>query len=387
MILGAVLRHALRNATRHRLRSGLTVLGMVVAILAYGLLQTVVGAWYANANNASDTRLITRNSISLVFPMPLNYRQKIRAVEGLNQVSLANWFGAIYKEPKNFFAQFAVSDDYFAIYPEFIIDEDQMRDYRRDRRGCIVGRKLANTYGFKIGDAVTLKGTIFPGDWTFVVRAIYDGRKESTDETQFFFHWDFLNETVKQRYARRADQVGVFVSSVRDPDDMARVALEIDGQFRNSAAETLSETEKAFQLGFVAMTGAIVTAVELVSYVVIFIIMAVMANTMAMTARERTAEYATLKALGFSPSFVAGLVLAESLTIALIGGAIGIALTYPVAQGFAQAVGTLFPVFRVAPHTVLLQLACALLVGLLAAWLPARRAARVPIVEGLRSVV
>jgi putative ABC transport system permease protein len=359
---------------------------MVVAILAFGLLQTVVSAWYAGADAASDTRLVTRNAISLVFPMPISYEQKIRAVEGVKQVATANWFGAIYKEPKNFFPQFAVSDNYLDLYPEFMIDDTGRDAFKRDRKGCIVGRKLANEYGFKVGDTITLKGTIFPGEWNFTVAAIYDGQKKNTDTSQFFFHWSYLNETVKVRYPRRSNQVGVFVSETGDADRMASTALAIDNQFRNSAAETLSETEKAFQLGFVSMTGTIVVAIKLVSYVVIFIIMAVMANTMAMTARERTAEYATLKALGFSPLFVSALIFGESLMLALLGGALGVAFSFPVAAAFGRKMGTMFPVFNISAETVALQVLCALVVGFLAAIVPARRAATVRIVEGLRAV-
>jgi putative ABC transport system permease protein len=375
-----------RNSWRHKLRTGLTILGMVVAILAFGLLQTVVSAWYAGADAASDTRLITRNAISLTFPMPISYEQKIKGVEGVQRVAAANWFGAIYKEPKNFFPQFAISDNYLDLYPEFMIDEAGREVFKRDRKGCVVGRKLANQYGFNVGDTITLKGTIFPGEWNFNVAAIYDGQKKNTDTSQMFFHWDYLNETVKVRYPRRADQVGVFIAETADADRMATTGLAIDNQFKNSAAETLSETEKAFQLGFVAMTGTIVVAIKLVSYVVIFIIMAVMANTMAMTARERTSEYATLKALGFSPLFVSSLIFGESLMLALAGGAIGVACSFPVAAAFGKQMGTMFPVFNISTQTIGLQMLCALTVGILAAIVPARRAATVRIVEGLRAV-
>ena len=216
--------------------------------------------------------------------------------------------------------------------------------------------------------------------------AIYDGRDSKVDTSQFFFHWDYLNEVVKQRYPRRQNQVGVYVLEIADPARAAEISRTVDGEFRNSAAETLTETEKAFQLGFVSMTEAIVVAIRVVSYVVIAIILAVMANTMAMTVRERTAEYATLKALGFGPGFVRGLIYGESLVIAGIGGALGIALTFPVASAFGAAMGSLFPIFYVSTSTVLLQAACALAVGLIAALLPGRRAARLNIVEGLRSV-
>jgi putative ABC transport system permease protein len=186
--------------------------------------------------------------------------------------------------------------------------------------------------------------------------------------------------------ARRADQVGVFVVQIAEPARSAEISQAIDAQFRNSAAETLTETEKAFQLGFVAMTEAIVVGIRVVSFVVVFIILAVMANTMAMTARERLSEYATLKALGFAPGYVAALVLGESLAIALAGGLLGIACTFPVAAWFGTQTGTLFPVLAVSPATVAMQLGCALAVGVAAALLPGRRAARVRIVEGLRAI-
>ena len=384
---GSFFRLVALNAWRHRLRSGLTVLGMVVAILAFGLLGTVVDAWYAGANGAAANRLITRSSISLVFPLPLTYKDRIRAVDGVRDLSWANWFGGIYKEPKNFFPQFAVDgESYFRIYPEFIVDERQMRDFLRDRKGCIVGRKLADTHGFKVGDTLTLKGTIYAGNWDFVIRGIYDGASKSTDRSQMFFHWAYLNETVKARLPARADNVGVFIVEVDSADRGATVSRSIDREFVNSRAETLTETEKAFALGFVAMTEAIVVAIRIVSYLVIFIIMAVMANTMSMTARERTAEYATLKALGFSPGFVAALICGESLMLALVGGLVGILLTFPVAAAFAAKMGTLFPVFNVSQSTVLLQVGCALAVGIVAALLPMRRVARLSIVDGLRAV-
>jgi putative ABC transport system permease protein len=385
-VLFILLNLVLRNAFRHKLRTLLTLVGLMVAVLSFGLLSTVVDAWYAGAEGASNARLVTRNSISLVFPLPLTYKQKIRQIDGVKAITTANWFGGIYKEPKNFFPQFAVDPNYLELYPEYLLSDDERTAFARDRKGAIVGRKLAAQYGFKVGDVVQLKGTIFPGTWEFVIRGIYTGRDAKTDVAQMLFHWDYLNEVAKVRYPRRQNQVGVYVVTIDDPGRAAELSRLIDAEFRNSAAETLTETEKAFQLSFVSMTEAIVVAIRIVSYVVIAIILAVMANTMAMTVRERTSEYATLKALGFGPGFVRGLIFGESVAIAAIGGGLGIALTFPVAAAFAQAMGTLFPIFFVSGTTVLLQAACALGVGLIAAWFPSRRAARIPIVEGLRSV-
>ncbi len=377
-----------KNIFRHKLRSTLTIVGLVVAVLAFGLLRTVVHAWYAGADMASAQRLITRNATSLVFALPAYYRERIRAVDGVNKVVISNWFGGIYKDQSfgNFFAQFAIDGPYFELYPEFIVKPEDLVAWNADRRGAMVGRILADQFGFKVGDRIALKGAIYGGDWEFTVRGIYEPKDETTVTRQMYFHWDYLNEVMKKRFPKRAEFAGVFVVQIADGSRAAEISQAIDKEFRNSLAESLTETEKAFQLGFIAQTEAIVTAMKIVSFVVIVIILAVVANTMAMTARERLAEYATLKALGFSPSFVAALIVGESVMMTALGGAIGIALTFPVAAGFKKAMGTMFPVFNVTDETITMQVIAALTVGLLAAILPSIRAARVRIVEGLRYI-
>ena len=383
-----LLRLIFKNVFRHTLRTTLTVVGIVVAITAFGLLRTVIDAWYAGANASSSARLVTRSAVSLAFSLPLTYAEKLRQIPGVTAVSWANWFGGVYVSERNFFPQFAVeAASYLDIYPEFVVADDERKAFLRDRQGAIVGRKLADKYGWKVGDQIPLRGTIFPGTWTFNLRGIYDGAEKSTNETQMLFHWSYLNESLKKTFPRRADQTGVFISQLREPDRAAEVSQAIDASFRNSLAETLTETEKAFQLGFVAMTEAILLAIQAVSFVVIIIIMAVMANTMAMTARERGSEYATMKALGFGDGTVALLIFGESLVIALSGGILGIALTFPVAGVFREAMGTLLPVFFVSEETLAMQLGAALIVGLVAAALPAWNSARVRIIDGLRAVV
>ena len=376
----------LRNAFRHKLRTTLTIVGIIVAITAFGLLRTIVDAWYAGANASSSARLVTRSSVSLVFALPLNYAQKIRQVPGVTSVAWANWFGGVYVNERNFFAQFAISESYLDLYPEFVLPDDQRRAFAADRVGAIAGRKLADKYGWKVGDQIPLRGTIYPGTWTFNLRGIYDGAEEGTDTSTFFFHFDYLNESIKKQFPGRGDQTGVFIESLRNADDAAAVSSVIDATFRNSLAETLTETEKAFQLGFVAMSEAILLAIQAVSYVVIVIIMAVMANTMAMTARERYGEYATFKALGFSNGFVGMLIFAESLGIALLGGVLGVAATFPLADAFASTVGSILAGFKVSRDTVVLQLLAALVIGVVAAAIPAWRAAHVRIVDGLRAI-
>ena len=322
-----------RNVFRAKLRTTLTIVGLVIATLAFGLLQTVVRAWYAGSDAASATRLITRNAISLTFAMPIYYRDKIRSVPGVTAVAVSNWFGGTYKDPKNFFAQFAVdAPTYFPMYPEFIFQPDEFQAFMRDRRGAVVGRQLADLYGFKVGDTIPLKSGIYPGNWEFNVRAIYDAKDETTITRQMYFHYDYLNEQLKKTARGRADFAGVFVVGIDDGPSAPDISRAIDAQFKNSLAETLTETEKAFTLSFVAMVETIITAIEGVSYVVILIIMAVAANTMAMTARERLSEYATLKALGFKPGKVAAMIMGEAFLLAFVGAGLGMLLTPIVVQ-------------------------------------------------------
>jgi len=376
-----------RNAFRHRLRTFLTVLAITIAIVAFGLLRTFIDAWYAGVEASSASRLVTRNAISLVFPLPIAYKDRIRQVEGVKIVSYGNWFGGIYIDEKNLFANFAVDiDSYLKLYPEFVLPPAKLAAVNRDRKACVAGRKLAERFGWKIGDTIVLKGTIFPGNWEFVLRGIYHGRDKTADESQMFFHWSYLNETVKKLVPRRADQVGFYMIGITSPSLASQVTMAIDGLFRNSLAETLTESEKAFALGFISMTEAIVIAIKLVSFVVIIIIMAVVANTMDMTARERIGEYAVFKTLGFGARHIVGMIFGESLVISLTGCAVGIALTFPLASAFASALSNYFPIFNVSKATIYMDVAAALLVGVVAGIFPAWRAVKIRIAEGLSRI-
>jgi putative ABC transport system permease protein len=298
-----------------------------------------------------------------------------------------NWFGGVYISEKNFFPNFAVEPKSFLeVYPEFTLTEEMKRAFLSDRRGAIAGKKLAAKHGWKVGDRVTLKGTIFPGDWEFVLRGIYQGAQKGTDETQFFFHWDYLNETLRRTIPRRADQVGIYVVVVAKPELAPEVAQAIDATFKNSLAETMTETEKAFQLSFVAMTEAIMIAIQIVSYVVIVIIMVVAANTMAMTARERMSEYATMKVLGFRWYHIGATIFGESVFVALIGGIAGIAGTFPVAGWIETELSQFFPLFSISSLTIALQLVAAITIGVTAAIFPTWRGATIRIADGLRRI-
>ncbi len=359
-----------RNAFRHRLRAALTVFGVAVAVLAFGLLQTLVDAWHAGVSAAAANRLVTRSAISLTFSLPIAYMGKIRAVEGVGTVSHMTWFGGIYVDRKNFFANFAVEPrSFLEVYPEFLVPEGDRDTFLRDRKGCLVGRTLAERFGWAVGDAVTLRGTIYSGDWPMTVRGIYRGRDPGTDESQFFFHYDYLNERLKERYPRRANQVGIFVVEIRSGDQAAEISAAVDALFRNSLAETLTETERA-----------------LVSLVIIVIIMAVVANTMVMSVRERMHEFAVFKTLGYGGGILAGLILGEALLICVAGGALGVAATFPALRVLAGYVSVIFPVLELSAETLWLNLAAVLLVALVAAAVPSRKVATVRIVEALGRV-
>jgi putative ABC transport system permease protein len=382
-----ILKIITKNALRHKLRTFLTILGVAIAILAFGLLRTVISAWYAGVEASSASRLVTRNSISLIFPLPLSYKDKIRQIEGVKLVSFGNWFGGIYIDEKNFFANYAVEPrGYLTLYPEIVIPENQKKAFLQDRKGAVAGRILIEKYRWKIGDIITLKGTIFPGEWDFVLRGIYTGRDKTVDESAFIFQWEYLNETMKKTTPRRADQVGWYMIGITNPNLAADVAVRIDKTFKNSLAETLTETEKAFQLGFISMTEAIVIAIKLVSFVVVFIIMVVVANTMAMTARERIGEYAVFKTLGFGGWHIARLIFGESLLISLIGCILGIVLTFPAADMFSSSLRTYFPVFNVATKTIYMDIGASVLVGSVAAVFPTWRAIKIRIADGLRRI-
>jgi putative ABC transport system permease protein len=382
-----LLKLLIRNAFRHKLRTSLTITGVAIAVLAFGLLRTLVGLWYLGADQSSSTRLVTRNAISLVFTLPIAYKDRIRQVPGVKQVAFGNWFGGIYIDAKNFFANYAVEPrSYLELYPELVLSQEEKTAFILDRKGCIVGRKLADKYGWKVGDMITLRGTIFPGNWELVLRGIYKGAQKSTEERALLFQWDYLNETLKKTVPRRADQAGFYMIGVTTPEVAAEVSQTIDTTFRNSLAETLTETEKAFHMSFVAMTEAIMVAIQVVSYVVIIIIMVVAANTMAMTARERIVEYATMKTLGFSGWHIAGVVFGESVLIAMLGGALGVLLTFPAAGWIETELAQFFPVFTVSSETVYLEFLAALIVGIVAAIFPTWRGATIRVVDGLRRI-
>jgi putative ABC transport system permease protein len=363
------------------------VLGVAVAVTAFCVIRSAIGAWYLQSEAAAPDRLITRHAVSIVFELPLAYIDKIAKVPGVTGVSHASWFGGIYVDQANFFAKFAVDHTtYFAMYPELVIPPDEWETFSKERNAVLVGRQLADRFGWKVGDAIRIIGDIYPGDWDFVIRGIYTGANEDTDESTWYFRFDYLDERMRQETPGRAGQIGTAVIQIEDPNQAARISEAIDKLFENSLAETKTETEKAFILGFISMSNEIILGLQIVSIMVIGIILLVMANTLAMAARERVNEYALLKTLGFRPFHLIGLVYGESLAIATAGGALGLGLSFLAVPILQAAVQTFLPKLPLSPITLVLGMISALAVGLLAALFPTIRAVRTPIVEGLRPI-
>jgi putative ABC transport system permease protein len=384
----ALLRLIFRNTLRHKLRSLLTVLGIAVAVMAFMLLRTVVTAWHAGVEASAANRIITRHAVSFVFPLPYAYRDRIARVPGVERVTYSVWFSGVYVDKNQFFARFGVdTDTFFDVYPEFIVAPAEMDAFKRERNACIIGIDIAERYHLKIGDVMPLEGDIFPGRWEFVVRGVYRPRDKTTDPTSMVFHWSYLEERARKEGDQRAGQVGWYVSRIADPANAAQISEAIDALFANSRAETKTETERAFQQSFLSSMGSVMTAMDVMSFVIIGIILLVLANTMIMSTRERTHEYAVLKTLGFSGRHIFTLIAGESLLLSFLGSALGVLVTFPAVAGFQTALPKgWFPVFYIEPRTIVIGCLAGVLVGLAASLIPARRAVTTRIVDGLRYV-
>ncbi len=383
-----ILKLIFKNSMRHKLRTSLTVLGIAIAVLSFCLLRTVVTAWYSSEQATSPNRLMVRQAVSFIFPLPYSYLDKIERVPGVKEVTFANWFGGIYIDRSNFFARLGVdANTYFDVYKEYQVPKDEMAVFQKQRNACIIGTDIAKKYNLKIGDVMTIEGDIYPGTWEFVVRGIYTPKYKYTDATQMFFHWSYIDETMKQQSPGRAGNVGWYVVYINNPAQSGTISRQIDAEFKNSPAATKTEDESSFQQGFIQSSSAIITSMNFISFIIIGIIMLVLGNTMIMSARERTREYAVLKTLGFTGKHLGWIIMGESLIISVIGGLLGLLLSYPMINGFAQVIPKgMFPIFILEPVTISIAVGAALLTGIVAAIFPIRRAIRTQIVEGFRFV-
>lgn len=383
-----ILHLVLKNGQRNRLRSVLTILGISVGVVAYAFLQTVLVAYNIGVEASSDNRLVTRHRVSLFNFLPLAQRDKIAQIPGVTSVAAGVWFGAYYKDPANFFGQFAIEKKYLDLYPEFVTPPDERQAWEQERQAAIIGRKLAERFGWKIGDRVTLTGTIFAGDWDFIIRGIYTGRTRVADETAMFIHWELVDE--RMQTVGRGSQVGWWLIGVEDPSRNGEVSDAIDALFINSSYPTLTETEKEFNKSFVSMMGTIITIIKVASWIVIGIVLLVMTNTMAMAARERITEYGVLKTLGFRGGHLSALIAGEAILISLMGALAGCGFGWLLVRWMGRVIemnmGSFFPVFELRPSTVAAAVGLAMLSGVAACLLPMARAVKIPIVVALRRV-
>lgn len=388
------------NLGRNKRRTLLTTLSVTVALFLFCALGGVLDTLSEAIEVGSETRLVSRNAISLIFPVPLSYRERIAAMPGVRNVTIQNWFGGQDpKDPRNFFAQFAVdAKTFFPIYasdmeiiaaspPQVQITtppgvDPKLAAFMVERTACVVGEKLMIKNKWQLGQTVTIAGTIYPGEWPLTIRAVYRAKNKSFGDETLFFHWDYLSE----KGMGGSGSVGVYVLQLSTPDQAADIARTIDATFENSSAATRTESERAFQAGFVSMYGNLPFVIRVIGLAVAFAILLVAANTMVMAIRERTNEFGVLKTLGFEDATVFRMVLLEAAAITLIGGAIGALGAKFVIERSGFNAGGLLPPMSVHWETVGTGVGVALLVGAVSGLIPAWQASKLRIVDALRRV-
>lgn len=393
------LRLVLVNLGRNKRRTILTTLSVTVAVFLFCALGGVLDTLQTAIKVGSMTRLITRNRISLIFPLPMAYRDRIASVPGVKTVGIQNWFGGQDpKDPRNFYAQFAVDENFYRIYgkdldiveaspPQAAVSVPEGLDpglaaYLQEQTAAVVGRKLMDKMGWKIGQNITINGTIYPGEWPFTIRAVYSAKVKAFGEETLFFPFRYLD----QKGMAGSSQVGLYVLELTDPDRAPEVARTVDAMFENSSAATLTESEQAFQAGFVSMYGNIPFVLRVIGIAVVFAILLVAANTMVMAIRERTSEIGVMKTLGFEDRTVFLLVVAEAAVITLGGGITGALLAKLGIESSGFNMGGFLPPMSVYWSTVITGVSVAVLMGAVSGLIPAWQAARLKIVDALRRV-
>ena len=372
----------LANLGRHKRRTALTIASVALALFLFASLRTVVTTLAATASFGSAKRLVVTNATGIVFPLPIAYANRLRAVPGVEGVSWANWFGGRYGDGKRFFANFAVdAESYLAMYPELQLPPEQREAFLHERSSVLVGRRLLDVFGWHLGQDVTLQGTIFPGDWTFTIRGVYTPSDRAIGDDMLLFHHDYFDERIG-----RAGIAGWYIVRIADPNQAAQLAKTIDDQFRNSSSPTKTGTEKAFNASFATMWGNVSLLMGTIGLAVVFAILLVTANAMMMSARERIGEGAVLKTIGFSDRTLFTLVLVEAGAIALTGAAIGLGSAKLLYRATNFNAAGFLPGFDVTRSTLLLGTGVALVLMLASGLVPAVRAARLPVIQALRHV-
>jgi putative ABC transport system permease protein len=371
------------NLRRKKIRTMLTIGSFAVALFLFGLLGAIRYGFRQGVDIAGADRLVVIGRTSMIQPLPLPYKERLKHAPGVKDVAHATWFGGVYQDPKNFFAQFAiVPDDWIRMYPEFVVPEDQWKAFKADRQGCVVGTKLAERFGWKVGDRIPLQAPSFMGGgaWDLNVRGIYHGTRRGDDENQLWMRHDYLVEKGPEFWR---GIVGWYVVRITNPDAAPAIAKLIDEEFSNSPSETRTQTESAFAASMVKQMGNIEFLILAIGSVVFFTLLLVTGNTMAIAVRERTNELAVLKAIGYSDTFVLAIVLAESLLISAIGGVIGLFVASVLVKlDITEGLLLLY----LPPIAFVIGALIALATGFLAGVLPALSAMRLNVVNALRRI-
>jgi putative ABC transport system permease protein len=380
----------LRNAWRNKVRALLTMLGVAVAVVAFLFLRTILSSWTVGAEAAAKDRLATRHKVTFVLPLPLRYVEAIRNVPGVHAATWANWFGG--KNPNaedRFFATLAVdSKTFLDVSDETTVPADQRATWLQDRRGALIGDSLAKQFHWKVGDKVTLEGSIYPGDWEFNIDGIYTATRRTVDRSTFFFHWDYLNDSVG---AERKDRIGWVMTRIDDPAQAGNIAKRIDDMFSTEDVQTLTMSERAMNTSFLGMLSTVLKAMDFVSVVILIIMGLILGNTIAMGVRERTHEYGVLRAIGFMPKHLVAFIMGEAVVIGICGAALGVVLAVPfinqgVGRFLEENMSGFFPYFRVAMKDVGAAAALAIGMACAVAAIPAYQASKLNTIDALRRV-
>ena len=368
---------------RKKIRTIFTLLSIFIAFLLFGVLMTIRGAFSFGVEIAGIDRLVLIHKVSLIMPLPVSYLARLNTTEGVTMATHNTWFGGVYQDPSNFFAQIAVEPEPFMkLYPEYQVPPEQMKAWLADRQGVMVGVDLAKRFGWKVGDRIPIVGTIWQPKqgqvWEFNIAGLYDG-ESGIDKTQFFFRYDYLDEN------RRGGEglVGWYIVKINDAGAAQQMGSKFDDMFANSSAETKTTTEKGFVEGFAKQVGDIGAIMIAITIAVLFTMILVAANTMAQSVRERTSEVGVLKTLGFSNLAILALVLGESVLIAVIGGGLGLLAAWAFVQQ-GDPTGGMLPIFVLPTRDVVLGGALIVALGLLAGALPAMNAMNLKITDALR---
>lgn len=379
---------AFRNAVRNRLRTVLTAVGVAVAILSFVLLRTTLDAWSTGAEHAAQDRLATWHRVTFVMQIPLRYAEDVKSVPGVKASTYLNWFGAKHPTRESeFFASLAVdTDTFFDVYTDMAVSPAELAAWKEDRQGAIIGEALATQFGWKVGDEVTLLGTIYPGDWKFRIKGIYKATRRAVDRAQFLFHWDYMNETLPEG---RRDKIGWIATNVENAARGGEISAAIDAKFEDKDIQTQTMSERALNMQFMGAASAILTALDIVSLVILLIMTLILGNTIAMGVRERTREYGVMLALGFRPKHILACVLGEAAAVGLLGSLLGLLISYPIVQQglgrwLEERMGSFFPYFRIPPEVAALAVVFSVVLAAIAAALPAYRASKLDVVEALR---